>query len=116
MPWKPGPNSEILAVHAAFINFDQILYFGGNQHDPDLADIREFKATRLFDCNSLKVRNVDSPSFDAFCSGHSLTHGKLVVAGGTYRFDRTVKGHHYKHFPGLRDGAVFVLEDGGSRA
>jgi hypothetical protein len=116
MPWNPvRPNSQILAVHAAFINFDQILYFGGDQHDPDLAAAGKIDATRLFDCNSFAVRRIVSPSFDAFCSGHSLAiGGKLVVAGGTYRFDNIVEGPHHPHFPGLRHAAVFVLENGGA--
>lgn len=115
MTWSLNrPDSLILAVHAAFINFDQILFFGGDQHDPDLSAKGEFRATCLFDCNSFDVRPIDSPSFDAFCSGHALaTGGRLVVAGGTSRFDHVVEGLHHPHFPGLRDAAVFTLATNG---
>jgi hypothetical protein len=118
MPWNPvRPNAEILAVHAAFINFDQILYFGGDQFDRGLANAGKFNATWLFDCNSFAVRRIVSPSFDAFCSGHSLAvGGKLVVAGGLYRYTEDVAGPHHvlHHYPGLRDAAVFVLDNGGA--
>ena len=51
MPWQHLSNrAEILAVHAAYMGFGQILYFGGDQHDKDNADRHIFDATRLFDC------------------------------------------------------------------
>lgn len=116
MPWdRTTINSEVLAVHAAFLNYDQILYFGGDQHDPALADSHQTDATCLFDCSSGVVKRITSPPYDLFCCGHSIsTHGTLLTAGGTYKFDHTVGGLHHDHFPGLRETAIFRFEPGKS--
>src|SRR5216684_4365442 len=118
MTWNPNkPNSLILAVHAAFINYDQILFFGGDQHDPNMSATGHSNATCLFDCNTFDVTQIDSPPFDAFCSGHALTiGGRLVVAGGTSRFPSHVGAFHDGHFPGLRDAAMFTLGTQGGSA
>ncbi len=115
MPWKQLPNhAEILGVHAAYVGFGKILYFGGDEFDPQHSEHHRFDAARLFDCNSHTVETVASPAFDAFCSGHAFL-GKaqdqvqLVVAGGTERwiFDPHSGAYHHGHFPGLKDTAVF---------
>lgn len=115
MPWDPTTiNSEILAVHAAFLNFDRILFLGGDQHDPELAKQHHVDATRLYECNSGTVTIVASPPWDAFCSGHALTaRGTLMLGGGTYAFDDTVGGLHHDHFPGVRDTAICRYEQSG---
>jgi len=115
MPWdRTTINSQVLAVHAAFLNFDQIVYFGGDQHDPRLAEAHDVNATYLFDCRTGEVTKIGSPAFDTFCCGHSLTtHGTLVVGGGTFAFDHVVDGLHHEHFPGLRDTAVIRFEPAG---
>ena len=105
MPWNPTlGDSQILAVHAAFLNFGQILFFGGDQHDPDLAAADKTDATCVYDCGSGIVTRVESPPFDLFCCGHALSaEGTLLAAGGTESFNETVAGLHHEHFPGLRD-------------
>ncbi len=115
VPWDPATiDSRVLAVHAAFVNYNRIVFFGGDQHDPDLAAHHEVDATCLFDCSSGLVKRIASPPFDLFCCGHALTtHGILMVAGGTYAFNETVPGIHHDHFPGLRDTAIFRYEPGG---
>jgi hypothetical protein len=81
-------NSRILAVHAAFLNFDQILFFGGDQHDPDLAAAHTTDATCVYDCGTGAVTRVTSPPFDLFCCGHAISAaGTLLAAGGTKTFD-----------------------------
>lgn len=118
MPWTMLPeHAEILAVHAAYMGFGQILYFGGDQHDPQKNKNHQFDATRLFDCASFKVKKVPSPSFDVFCCGHAFLGSRdkvqLLVAGGTEQFmfpEHPANGephYHHGHFPGLRDAAVF---------
>jgi hypothetical protein len=116
MPWEiPSALAEVLAVHAAFLNFDKIILFGGDQYDPKLAAQGQFAATRLFDCGLETVTKESSPVFDAFCSGHSLTtHGTLVVAGGTSTLFSLSSGHHDEHFPGLRDMGIYRYETSGS--
>jgi hypothetical protein len=115
MPWDPTLiQSEVLAVHAAFLNYDQIIYFGGDQHDPVLAAAHQTDATCLFDCSSGAVKRIASPPYDLFCCGHSISaHGTLLTAGGTYAFNETVAGLHHEHFPGLRDTALFRFESSG---
>lgn len=117
MPWDPTLiDSEILAVHAAFLNFDRILFFGGDQHDPDFSKTGKIDAMRLFNCSSLTVEQVSFNLFDLFCSGHALTvNGTLLAAGGTYAFPEGAAGAglHHEHFPGLRDSAVFRFDNSG---
>jgi hypothetical protein len=115
MPWNPVTiGSEVLAVHAAFLNFDRILFLGGDQHDPKLAKLHQVEATRLYQCNSGTITKVASPPWDAFCSGHALTaHGTLMLGGGTYAFKGVVGGLHHEHFPGVRDTAICRYEQSG---
>lgn len=113
MPWEHISNhAEILAVHAAYVGFGQILYFGGDEHDAGRAKNRQFDATRLFDCNTHSVTDPSSPPFDAFCSGHAfliaINQVKLLVAGGTEKFPEQGQILHHEHFPGLRDAAIFT--------
>jgi hypothetical protein len=115
MPWDPTLiDSEVLAVHAAFLNRGQILLFGGDQHDPDFSHDHKIDAMCLFDCGSLRVTRVSFALFDLFCCGHALTvDGTLLAAGGTYAFPEATGGIHHDHFPGLRDSAVFRFDDNG---
>ena len=104
MGWRVVPTgAQVLAVHAALLHTGQILYFGGDEHDAGQNDRRQIDHTRLFDCTSLTVSVVGSPTSDLFCSGHAfLMDGRLLVAGGTEDFP-TDQGPHAPHFPGLRD-------------
>jgi hypothetical protein len=116
MPWQLLANhAQVLAVHAAYMGFGQILYFGGDQHDPKHNEAHEFKATCLFDCGSSAVTPIVSPRFDAFCSGHAFLGAsnvvKLLVGGGTEQFMQHAAGLHHPHFPGLKDAAIFSSPD-----
>lgn len=111
MPWtKLEDHAEILAVHAAYMGFGQILYFGGDEFDAGHNERNEIDATRLFDCGSFAVERMPSPPFDTFCAGHAFIRSgnevRLLVAGGTESHPEG-GGHHDKHFPGLRDAALF---------
>jgi hypothetical protein len=108
MVWRLLPNSsEVLAIHAALLRTGEILYFGGDEHDAGQNEAGRIDHTRLFDCATLVVTNLGSPTSDVFCSGHAfLADGRLLVAGGTQHFPSGVGGHA-PHFPGLRDSWVF---------
>ncbi|MDD9381284.1 galactose oxidase early set domain-containing protein [Streptomyces sp. ZAF1911] len=118
MPWKIlRERAEILAVHAAFMGFGKIVYFGGDQHDPKHNEYHQIDATRLFDCTTSQVTTLASPDFDVFCCGQAFLESEdevqLLVAGGTERFiypENPPSGEplhfHHGHFPGLRDAAV----------
>lgn len=108
MPWASVTiDSEILAVHAGILDFNQIVFFGGDQHDPDLAAQHRVDATRLFDCATGTVTRLPSPDFDLFCCGHALTvDGTLMAAGGTFSFPAPALALHHDHFPGVRNTAI----------
>lgn len=115
MPWNATlGDSAVLAIHAAFLDSDQIVYFGGDQHDPDLAAAHKTDATYLFDCVTGAVQRITSPPFDLFCCGHAISAlGTLLAAGGTEAFKDVVPGLHHAHFPGVRASAIFRYEPGG---
>ncbi|MEP6692574.1 MAG: galactose oxidase-like domain-containing protein [Gemmatimonadaceae bacterium] len=105
----------VLAIHAALLPTGQIIYFGGDEHDPALWQNNDVDHTRLFDCATLHVEGFNpgsppgSPPTDLFCCGHAmLGDGKLLVAGGTEFFFELAPGtHHHEHMPGLRDASVY---------
>ncbi len=116
MPWQLLANhAQVLAVHAAYMGFGKILYFGGDEHDPVHNKKQVFNATCLYDCGSGMVTKISSPGFDAFCSGHAFLGAsnivKLLVAGGTEQFNDEAPGLHNPHFPGLKDAAIFSSPD-----
>jgi hypothetical protein len=108
MGWKLlTQNSEVLAVHAALLHTGKILYFGGDEHDETQHDTGQIDHTRLFDCRSLTIEKIGSPTTDVFCSGHAmLPDGRLLVAGGTEDWPGG-GGEHDVHFPGLRECWIF---------
>jgi Domain of unknown function (DUF1929) len=87
-------DSEILAIHAALLFTGEILYFGGDEHNPAQANNpQDFDRTRLFDVQSGIITRVGSPTTDIFCSGHAfLPDGRLLVGGGTEKYP-IVLGH-----------------------
>jgi len=82
--------SQIIAIHAALLSNGKIVYFSGDQHDPGQFANNLFDHARLFDCSTLTVSNcTPAPGIsDLFCCGHAfLPDGRLLIAGGTLRFD-----------------------------
>jgi hypothetical protein len=108
VPWRVLPSSsQILAVHAALVHTGHIVMLGGDEHDSGQNQSHSIDHTRLFDCATLSVSSIASPSFDVFCCGHALViDGRLLIAGGTEEFPPG-HGPHAPHFPGLRDAAVY---------
>ena len=89
MPWTIATNnSEILAIHVALLPTNQILMFGGSEHNAaqntshNPADLDN---SRLFNLGGgTLIETIGSPDTDVFCAGHSfLADGRLLVAGGT---------------------------------
>ncbi len=106
-------SAEILAVHAALLHNNKILYFSGDEHDKGQNERHENNHTRLFDCSTFAITNPGSPPQDLFCCGQALTaDGNLLVAGGTEAFDRVAGEHHDGHFIGIREASVFVTGEG----
>jgi hypothetical protein len=111
--------AEILAVHAALLPTNRILYFGGDQHTSSLNENGDVDHTRLFDCDTHAVTGVTGlpPSADLFCAGHAqLPDGRILVAGGTHAWpsglDEDPHGHGgADHFVGSRESWIFDPAD-----
>ncbi len=83
-------HAEIIAVHAALLVTNKIVYFAGDQHDPGQFAHGLFDQARVFDCTTGRVdRCQPTPEItDLFCGGQALMpDGRVLIAGGTSRFD-----------------------------
>jgi hypothetical protein len=89
MPWTIATNNaEILAVHASLLPTNQILMFGGSEHNAAQnlsGNDSDLDNSRLFNLGGgTLIETVGSPTTDVFCAGHSmLADGRVLVAGGT---------------------------------
>jgi Domain of unknown function (DUF1929) len=98
MPWTIATsNSEILAIHAALLPTNQVLMFGGSEHNAAQnlsGDASDLDNSRLFNVGGgTLIETIDSPDTDVFCSGHAfLADGRLLMAGGTEKWG--VAGGH----------------------
>ncbi len=95
-------HAEVLAVHAAVLPTNKVVYFSGDQHDPGQFANRLFDRARIFDCETGEVQPCvpSNEITDLFCCGHALLpDGRLLIAGGTSRFD-----------PFLGDRAAWVFD------
>ena len=82
--------AEVLAVHSALLPTGEVVYFSGDQHDPGQFAHGLFDHARVFDCQTAAVEPcTPAPSItDLFCCGHALlADGRILIAGGTLRFD-----------------------------
>lgn len=116
MPWSVHPTgSEILAIHAALLPTNQVLLFGGSEHNAaqnESGNPADLDNTRLFNLaqGAPAIEAVGSPNTDVFCSGHAfLSDGRLLVAGGTEDWGGEHGGHdHNLNFLGER--AVWIYQ------
>ncbi|MGY1435931.1 radical copper oxidase GlxA [Streptomyces reniochalinae] len=81
---------RVNTIHAALLNTGKVLLVAGSGNDAKNFDAKSFR-TVLWDPAKNTFKNIPTPN-DLFCSGHNqLPDGKLLVAGGTQRYE-TLKG------------------------
>lgn len=107
MPWEiVTNNSEILAIHASLLPTNQILMFGGSEHNAaqnQSGNPADLNNSRLFNLGGGPlIETIGSPDTDVFCSGHAyLADGRLLVGGGTREWGGDHEGHgHNLNFLG----------------
>lgn len=112
--WEPIKyRFKSLPVHIALLHTGQVLGFGGSGNDPDFLD-NPFPA-EIFDPGDIGHDNGrvyavsnDGIEGDLFCAGHTfLPDGKLLVNGGTYKYDGTTFGLPIPPFSGLEQTYIF---------
>jgi FtsP/CotA-like multicopper oxidase with cupredoxin domain len=96
--WELLPcDSQVLAVHAALLHTGKVLFFSGSGNDPDKQPAHDFRSV-VWDYENGAFYRPPTP-IDFFCAGQAfLPDGRLLVAGGTRRYD---------NFQGLRDAYLF---------
>ena len=110
---------QLNAIHAAVLPTGRLLLIAGSGNKRDLFEAGTFK-TLVFDPDSGATTQVPTPT-DLFCAGHAfLPSGKLLVAGGTLRYEvlepdvtraggtMTVKNESPDRGRDFQKGTVFV--------
>src|SRR5205807_261422 len=84
----------------------------GSDYNPDNFRRGLINHTRLYDCATLAITSVGSPTTDTFCCGHALMEGgRLLIAGGTESYPAAI-GYHHDHWPGVPDAWIFDANSG----
>jgi radical copper oxidase GlxA-like protein/galactose oxidase-like protein len=78
---------RVNAIHAALLRTGKVLIIAGSGNDQKQFDAGKFK-TLLWNPDTDKFKLIHTPS-DMFCAGHVfLPDGKLLIAGGTRRYEK----------------------------
>jgi hypothetical protein len=107
---------RVNAIHAALLRTGKVMIVAGSGNDRKQFDAGKFK-TILWDPETDEFKRIHTPS-DMFCSGHTfLPDGKLLIAGGTRRYEKLRQD--IRHAAGVMtikdespDGGVLTLEKG----
>lgn len=95
---------RINTIHAALLHTGKVLLVAGSGNDAKNFKAKSFR-TVLWDPVKNSFKNIPTPN-DLFCSGHNqLPDGKLLVAGGTQRYE-TLQGDVKK-----AGGLMFVYNE-----
>jgi len=113
--WEPIKyRFKHLPVHVALLHTGKVLAFGGSGNDdtslrsPHPAEIFEPNHEGKDDGCVYEISNNNNVNADIFCAGHTfLSNGRLLVAGGTYRYDRSILGIPFPPFSGLNHSYIF---------
>ena len=78
---------RVNAIHAALLRTGKVLIVAGSGNDRNQFDAGKFH-TILWDPATDKFKRIHTPT-DVFCAGHVfLPDGKLLIAGGTRRYEK----------------------------
>ncbi|WP_431044225.1 galactose oxidase-like domain-containing protein [Streptomyces sp. P1-3] len=78
---------RINTIHAALLHTGKVLLIAGSGNDAKNFAAKSFRSV-LWDPKRNTFKNIPTPS-DMFCTGHTqLADGKLLVAGGTQRYEK----------------------------
>ncbi|AXE78086.1 kelch motif-containing protein [Streptomyces atratus] len=78
---------RINTIHAALLHTGKVLLVAGSGNNRKNFDAKSFRSV-LWDPKTDEFKNMPTPK-DMFCSGHTqLPDGKLLVAGGTRRYEK----------------------------
>lgn len=106
--WEPVKyRFEHLPVHISLLHTGKVLAFGGTGNDE--TNPHPFPA-ELFDPQKGSIKSINQVlDGDIFCSGHTfLADGRLLVAGGTYHYDRKLFGVPlFPPFTGIEQSYTF---------
>lgn len=87
------PRSRVNAIHAALLPTGKVLIIAGSGNSPENFDAGSF-TTLLWDPQTGQFSLIPTPD-DMFCAGHTLLpDGKLLVAGGTQRYQKGTQPAH----------------------
>jgi hypothetical protein len=115
--WQPIKyRFKHLPVHIALLRTGKVLAFGGSGNDdtfltnPHPAEIFEPDIDDEDDHTDGHVYEISNTNIDAdvFCAGHVfLPDGRLLVTGGTYKYDGSIFGVPFPPFSGLKNSYIF---------
>jgi hypothetical protein len=114
---------RVNAIHAAVLPTGKLLLIAGSGNKRDLFEAGSFR-TIVYDPDTGRATEIETP-IDLFCAGHAqLPDGKLLVAGGTLRYEvlvqdvtraggtMTVKNESTNVRREFKKGTKFVAPDG----
>lgn len=130
--WRLLPYfSEVLPVHAALLHTGKVLFFAGSGNSafrfgsPDFGNVAKKIYTsvvwdpskNVFDDKTFDhpstMKRADGSVVDFFCCGHTfLADGRVLVAGGTIKYDVVIVNNAMQPAPdggfkGIRDTLIF---------
>ena len=112
--WEPMRYKfKHLPVHIALLHTGKVLVFGGSGNDPNYLN-NPFPA-EIFEPNEIgkdngRIYAISNNGIkgDIFCAGHTfLSDGKLLLAGGTYKYDGSFINPKLPPFSGLEHTYIF---------
>ncbi|WP_329120197.1 kelch motif-containing protein [Streptomyces sp. NBC_01353] len=78
---------RVNAIHAALLHTGKVLLIAGSGNNQKNFDAKKFESV-LWDPKTGNFKKIPTPK-DMFCAGHTqLPDGKLLVAGGTKRYEK----------------------------